>query len=31
MAYINNIEIWDKPLELDKIIPYKLIMGRVKR
>jgi len=31
MAYFNNIEIWDKSLELDKIIPYALIMDRVKR
>jgi hypothetical protein len=30
MAYFNNIEIWDKSSELDMIIPYKLIMGRVK-
>lgn len=30
MAYFNNIEIWDKSLELDKIIPYTLIMDRVK-
>jgi hypothetical protein len=30
MAYFNNIEIWDKSSELDKIIPYILIIGRVK-
>jgi len=30
MAYFNNIEIWDKSSKLDKIIPYILIIGRVK-
>jgi len=30
MAYFNNIEIWDKSSELDKIIPYTLIIVRVK-
>jgi len=30
MAYFNNIEIWDKSSELDKIIPYLLIIDRVK-